>query len=57
MSVLLGIVLRHPDTRPAASARRQARALALGRRVPGRARRSAGAGPPGAARAPQTGRI
>ena len=42
-----------PDPRPATGARRQARALALGPRVPGRARRAARAGPAGAAGPPQ----
>src|SRR5579864_3592287 len=46
-------VLRPADPRPATGARRQARALALGPRIPGRARRAARAGPPGAAGTPE----
>ena len=50
-------VVRRPDQRPAARARRQARELALGQRVPGRPRRAADPRLPGAGRAPQAGRV
>ena len=49
--------LRRPDPRPAARARRRARELALGQPVPGRSRGQPVLGTPGAARAPQAGRL